>query len=98
VKRIIEGMIQGRTEVTGGRGRSYKQLLDDLKDTRGYVKLKEETLNRPLWRKQYESVAKRKKKKKKSCCYRSSTFTQKNIKRQHTEFLSNYKEIRRHKT
>jgi hypothetical protein len=35
--------------VTGRRGR-LKQLLDDLKETRGYWKLKEEALARSLWR------------------------------------------------
>jgi len=32
------------------RGRRCKQLLDDLKEMRGYWKLKEEALNRKLWR------------------------------------------------
>ena len=32
------------------RGRKCKQLLDDLKETRGYCKLKQETLDRTLWR------------------------------------------------
>ena len=36
--------------MTGRRGRRYKQLLDDLKETRGYGKLKEETLKRTVWR------------------------------------------------
>jgi hypothetical protein len=33
-------------EVTGRRERKCKQLLDDLKETTGYWKLKEETPNR----------------------------------------------------
>jgi hypothetical protein len=33
----------------GRRGRRYKQLLDDLKGTRGYWKLKEEALDDTLW-------------------------------------------------
>jgi hypothetical protein len=37
-------------EVTGRRGRRRKQLLDDLKEIRGYWKLKAEALDRPLWR------------------------------------------------
>ena len=41
LKYIIEGMIEGGIEVTGRRGRKRKQLLDDLKGTRGYWKLKE---------------------------------------------------------
>jgi hypothetical protein len=40
LKRIIEGKIGGGIEVTGIRRRSRKQLLDDLKETRGYWKLK----------------------------------------------------------
>jgi len=35
--------------VTGKRGRKRKQL-DDLGDTRGYWKLKEEALDRTVWR------------------------------------------------
>jgi len=34
----------------GRRGRRRKQLLDGLKEKRGYYKLKEETLARALWR------------------------------------------------
>jgi len=36
----IEGKIEGRREVTGGRGTKCKQLLFDLKEKRGYCKLK----------------------------------------------------------
>jgi hypothetical protein len=36
--------------VKGRREIRRKQLLDDLKETRGYCKLKEETLDRTLWR------------------------------------------------
>jgi hypothetical protein len=36
--------------VKGRRGRSHKQLLDDLKEKRGYWKLKEEALDHTLWR------------------------------------------------
>jgi len=32
------------------RGRRRKKLLDDLKDRRGYSHLKEEALNRTIWR------------------------------------------------
>jgi hypothetical protein len=34
----------GKDRVTGRRGRRHKQLLDDLKEKRGYWKFKEETL------------------------------------------------------
>jgi hypothetical protein len=36
--------------VTGGRGRRHKQLLDDLREMRGYCNLKEEALDCALWR------------------------------------------------
>jgi hypothetical protein len=50
LKHVIEAKIEGRIEVTGRRGRRRKQLLDDLKEKRGYWKLKEETLDRNAWR------------------------------------------------
>jgi len=50
LKHVIEGKIEGRLEVTERQGRRSKQLLVGLKDTRGYWKLKEEALNRALWR------------------------------------------------
>jgi hypothetical protein len=34
LKYVTEGKINGRIEVTGRQGRRYKQLLDDLKETR----------------------------------------------------------------
>jgi hypothetical protein len=40
LKHGIEGMIEGRIEVTGRRGRRRKQLLVDLEEMRGYCKLK----------------------------------------------------------
>jgi hypothetical protein len=36
--------------MTGRRGRRRKQLLDDLKEKRGYWELKEEALDRTVWR------------------------------------------------
>ena len=36
--------------MTGGRGRRRKQLLDHLKEKRGDWKLKEEALDRTVWR------------------------------------------------
>jgi hypothetical protein len=47
---VIEGKLEGRIEITGRRGRRLKQLLDDLKEKRRYWKLKEEALDRTLWR------------------------------------------------
>jgi hypothetical protein len=46
---VIEGKLEGRIEMTGGKGRRRKQLLDDLKEKRGCWKLKEEALDRTLW-------------------------------------------------
>ena len=37
-------------EVTRRRGKRHKKLLDDLKDRRGYSHLKEEALDRTMWR------------------------------------------------
>jgi hypothetical protein len=36
--------------VTGRRGRKRRKLLDDLKEMRGYSHLKEEALDRTMWR------------------------------------------------
>ena len=50
---IIEGKIEGRTEVTG-RWWRFKQLPNDLKETTGSWKLKEESLDHTLWRMHFE--------------------------------------------
>jgi hypothetical protein len=50
LKQVIEGKIKGEMEVVRRRGRRRKKLLDDLKDRRGYSHLKEEPLDRPIWR------------------------------------------------
>jgi hypothetical protein len=47
---VIEGKLEGRIEMTGRPGGRSKQLLDDLKEKRGYWKLKEEALDRTQWR------------------------------------------------
>jgi hypothetical protein len=49
LKHVI-GRKDRRMEVTGRRRKRHKQLLDDLKGTRGYWKLEEEALDRTLWR------------------------------------------------
>ena len=36
--------------MTGRRGRRRRKLLDDLKARRGYCHLKEEALDRTMWR------------------------------------------------
>jgi hypothetical protein len=48
LKDIIERKIEGGIEVTGRRGRKRKQLLDDLKKTRGYFKFKKKALYRSV--------------------------------------------------
>jgi hypothetical protein len=35
LKHVIKGTREGRVEVTRGRGRRRKQLLDDIKEKRG---------------------------------------------------------------
>jgi hypothetical protein len=50
LQRVIEGKIQMGIEVTGGQGRRRRKLLDDLKERRGYSHLKEETLDRTMWK------------------------------------------------
>jgi hypothetical protein len=40
-------------EVTRRRGRRRKKLLDDLKERRGYSHLKEEALDRTMWRNRF---------------------------------------------
>jgi len=50
LQRVTEGKIQGGIEVTGRQGRRRRKLLDDLKEKRGYCHLKEEALDRTMWR------------------------------------------------
>jgi len=47
---VIEGKIKGGIEGAGRRGRRRRTLLDDLKERRGYSHLKEEALDRTMWR------------------------------------------------
>jgi hypothetical protein len=46
---FIDGETAGKIELKGRGGIRRKQLLDGLKETRGYCKSKEEALDRPLW-------------------------------------------------
>jgi hypothetical protein len=50
LRQVIEGKIKGWIEVTGRRGRRRMKLLDDLQERRGYSHLKEEALDRTVWR------------------------------------------------
>jgi hypothetical protein len=53
LKYVIEGMIEGGIEVTGRLGRRRKQLVDDIKKTKGYWKLTEEEPDRRLRRSRF---------------------------------------------
>ena len=53
LKQVIEGKIKGEMETTRSRGRRRKKLLDDLKDRRGYSHLKEDALDRTMWRNRF---------------------------------------------
>jgi len=50
LKHFIPQKREGRTEVTGGKGRKLMQLLNDLTEKRRYRKLKEEAPDRIAWR------------------------------------------------
>jgi len=50
LQRVTEGKIRGGIEVTGRQGRRRTKLLDDLKERRGHSPLKEEALDRTMWR------------------------------------------------
>ena len=50
LQRVTEGKIQGGIEVTGRQGRRRRKLLDDLKERGRYSHLKEEALDRTMWR------------------------------------------------
>jgi len=58
---LFEGKIEGKMEVTGIRGRKRKKLLDDLKEKRGYWKLKEgrtrwQSVENSLWKRLWTFV------------------------------------------
>jgi len=50
LQQVIEGKIKEGINVTRRRGRMRRKLLDDLTERRGYSHLKEEALDRTLWR------------------------------------------------
>jgi hypothetical protein len=50
LRQVIEGKIKGGIEVTGRRERRRRKLVDDLKEGRRYSNLKEEPLDRSMWR------------------------------------------------
>jgi len=47
---LLKHVIEGKIEMTVRRGRRSKQLLDNLKEKRGYCKLKDKVLDRIPWR------------------------------------------------
>ena len=53
LKQVIEGMIKEEMEVKRRRGRRRRKVLDDLKYRRGYSHLKEEALDRTMWRNRF---------------------------------------------
>ena len=53
LEHVTEGKIKGQIEVTRRRRRRRKKLLDDLKDRRGHCQLKEEALDRTMWRNRF---------------------------------------------
>jgi hypothetical protein len=55
-KHVTEGKTRGSIEVTVGRERGRKQLLDDLMENGRYWKLKGETLDLSLWRNGFARV------------------------------------------
>jgi hypothetical protein len=50
LQQVIEGKMKGGIEVTGRGGRRPRKILDDLEERRGYSHLKEEALDRTMWR------------------------------------------------
>jgi hypothetical protein len=53
LKQVIEGKMKGEMEVTRRQGRRRNKLLDDLNNKRGYSHLKEEVLDRTVWRNRF---------------------------------------------
>ena len=47
---LLKESYKGGIEVTGRQERRRRKLLDDLKKRRGYSHLKEEALDRTMWR------------------------------------------------
>jgi hypothetical protein len=47
---ITDGKLEGRIGVTERQERRGKQLLNDVREKVGYWKLKEEAIDRTLWR------------------------------------------------
>jgi hypothetical protein len=54
LEQVIKPKIKEGIEVAGRWGRRRWKLQDDLKESRGYSHLKEETLDRTMWRARFE--------------------------------------------
>jgi hypothetical protein len=52
LEHVIEGLIEGRIEVTEKRGIRRRQLLYKLRETRGYWKMKEKAMH--IWGARFE--------------------------------------------
>jgi hypothetical protein len=50
LEQVIAGKIKRGIVVTGRRGLRRRKLLDDLNERRGHSHLKEEALDRTMWR------------------------------------------------
>jgi hypothetical protein len=50
LQQVTEGKIKGGIEVTGRLGRRRRKLLDDLTERKGYSHLKQEALDRTMWK------------------------------------------------
>jgi hypothetical protein len=50
LQQVTEGKIQAGIEMIGRQGRRRRKLLYDLKERRGYSHLKEEAMDRTIWR------------------------------------------------
>jgi hypothetical protein len=50
LQEVIAGKIKGGIEMKGRQRRRHRKLLDGLKERRGYSHLKEEALDRTMWR------------------------------------------------
>ena len=53
IKQVIEGKTKREMEVKRRLGRRRWKLLDEIKDRRGYSYLKEESLDRFMWRNRF---------------------------------------------
>ena len=56
LQRVIERKIIEEIEVAGRGGRRRRNLLDKLKERRGYSHLKEEALDRNMWRARFGPI------------------------------------------